>query len=62
MEEFIADGVINLYMVPKKNNRLRVLEILKMRDTDHSTNLSPFTITPEGIIVSPTTGLFTDVD
>ncbi|MFH1720998.1 MAG: ATPase domain-containing protein [Candidatus Altiarchaeota archaeon] len=62
IEEFITDGVINLYMVPKKNNRLRVLEIIKMRDTNHSTNLSPFTITPEGILVSPTTGLFTQVE
>jgi len=62
IEEFIADGVINLYLVPKETTRLRVLEITKMRDTKHSMNLVPFQITPQGIEVSPSAGLFTEVE
>ena len=62
MEEFIADGIINLYLVPKETSRLRVLEITKMRDTDHTTNLAPYRITPQGLDISPTTGIFTKVE
>jgi len=53
MEEFIADGVVMLYSIPKDNKRFTAVEILKMRDTSHSTNLVPFKITKDGIIVYP---------
>ncbi len=62
IEEFIADGIINLYFVPKERDRVRVLEILKMRDTDHSTRLSPFKITPEGLMISPEAQMFGNID
>ncbi len=62
MEEFVADGVINMYLVPKERDRLRVLEIVKMRDTDHSTRLSPFKITPDGLMISPDAQMFGDIE
>ncbi|MBS3060016.1 MAG: hypothetical protein J4432_00725 [DPANN group archaeon] len=51
LEEFITDGVIVLYNFTRKNERIRALEILKMRGTDHSKNIYPFHITPEGIVL-----------
>jgi KaiC/GvpD/RAD55 family RecA-like ATPase len=62
IEEFISDGVINLYHVPKERDRVRVLEIIKMRDTDHSTRLSPFKITSEGLMISPDAQMFGNID
>ncbi|MBD3388473.1 MAG: hypothetical protein GF416_05325 [Candidatus Altiarchaeales archaeon] len=62
MEEFVADGVINMYLVPKDMDRLRVLEIIKMRDTDHSTKLCPFKITPEGLMISPKARMFGGIE
>jgi KaiC/GvpD/RAD55 family RecA-like ATPase len=53
LEEFITDGVIALYNIPRKNERIRALEILKMRGTSHSSNVYPFQITDKGIVVVP---------
>ncbi len=62
MEEFVADGIINLYLVPKERDRLRVLEIIKMRDTNHSTRLCPFKITSDGLMISPEAQMFGEVE
>ncbi|MFH1055418.1 MAG: ATPase domain-containing protein [Candidatus Altiarchaeota archaeon] len=62
MEEFVADGVISIYLVPKENDRLRVLEIIKMRDTNHSTRLCPFKITSEGMMINPDARMFGEVE
>jgi KaiC/GvpD/RAD55 family RecA-like ATPase len=62
MEEFVSDGVINIYLVPKERDRLRVLEIIKMRDTNHSTKLCPFKITNEGLMISPEAPMFGEID
>ncbi|MFH0861510.1 MAG: ATPase domain-containing protein [Candidatus Altiarchaeota archaeon] len=62
MEEFVADGVINMYLIPKERDRLRVLEIIKMRDTNHSTRLCPFKITSDGMMISPDAQMFGDVE
>ena len=62
LEEFVADGVINMYLVPKERDRLRVLEIVKMRDTNHSTRLSPFKITPDGLMISPDAQMFGEIE
>ncbi len=51
LEEFIADGVIMLYNMPKKNQRIRALEVLKMRGTDHSKSIYPFQIASDGLNV-----------
>ncbi len=53
LEEFIADGAIALYNLPRKNERVRALEIIKMRGTSHSQTIYPFQITGEGIRVIP---------
>jgi len=62
MEEFVADGIVNIYLVPKERDRLRVLEIIKMRDTDHSTRLCPFKITAEGLMISPDARMFGGIE
>lgn len=49
--QFVADGVIALYKLGKKEKRVRALEIIKMRGTEHSTDLVPMEITPRGIAV-----------
>jgi len=49
--QFVADGVIALYKLEKKEKRVRALEIVKMRGTAHSTDLVPIEITPDGIKV-----------
>ncbi len=51
IEHYVADGIINLYNLDKGGNRVRALEIFKMRGTDHSRELVPFKVEPEGINV-----------
>ncbi len=51
IEQFAADGVIILYNLEKAEKRVRALEILKMRGTDHSRDLVPMKFTPSGITV-----------
>ncbi len=58
VEEFVVDGVIILYTIPKGELRYRGLEILKMRGIDHKMKLVPFKIAPSGIIVYPVESVF----
>ena len=51
LEHFLMDGIINLYHLDKGSERVRALEIIKMRATKHSRFLVPFRITPKGIVV-----------
>ncbi len=51
IEHFVMDGIINLYNLDKEDRRIRALEIFKMRGTDHSRDLVPFKVTPNGIKV-----------
>lgn len=53
VEQFAADGIIVLYNMPRKEKRIRALEIIKMRGTDHSRDLVPLKITSQGITVFP---------
>jgi KaiC/GvpD/RAD55 family RecA-like ATPase len=62
MEEFVADGLIRLYLIPKERDRLRALEVVKMRDVEHSMKLCPFKITSEGLLVSPEAPMFAEVE
>lgn len=49
---FLADGIIDLYYNRnKQNERVRRLEVLKMRDTMHSHKLLKFKITKNGVVV-----------
>lgn len=51
IEHYVMDGIINLYSLEQGDRRIRALEIFKMRGTDHSRELVPFKVTPEGIKV-----------
>ncbi|MEM5814754.1 MAG: ATPase domain-containing protein [Candidatus Aenigmatarchaeota archaeon] len=51
IEHFVMDGIINLYNLDREDRRIRALEIMKMRGTDHSRDLVPFKVTPSGIKV-----------
>jgi circadian clock protein KaiC len=50
--EFESDSIILLYFLRQKKERERLLEILKMRGTKHSTQIYPFSISKSGIVVS----------
>lgn len=49
VEEFLADGVIVLYNLSRKEKRVNALEILKLRGTQHRKGLVYYKITPTGI-------------
>lgn len=49
---FLTDGILNLYNIRKRSQRIRALEILKMRDTDHDNKVNLFKISKNGIVVS----------
>ncbi|MEM2174291.1 MAG: ATPase domain-containing protein [Candidatus Aenigmatarchaeota archaeon] len=51
IEQFVADGVIILYNFEKEEKRVRALEVLKMRGTEHIQDLVPMKITKDGIKV-----------
>ncbi len=50
--EFEADSIILLYFLREKSQRRRLIEVLKMRGTNHSTSLYPFEISKKGIDIS----------
>ncbi len=49
VEQYVTDGIINLYNLERGETRVRSLEIMKMRGCNHSQNIVPFRITPKGI-------------
>jgi len=49
--EFEVDSIILLYFVRCKEERERFIEVLKMRGTKHSTEVYPFEISKNGIIL-----------
>ncbi len=51
VEEFLVDGIVNLYNMEMKNTRTNALEVLKMRAVDHKKNVVPMKITENGIKV-----------
>jgi circadian clock protein KaiC len=56
----VADGVIVLYNYRRGKSRIRVLEILKMRGTNHNMNLVPYII-ESGITLQPSQMIFGDL-
>ena len=50
-EQFIADGIINLYNLQRAEKRVRALEAVKMRGTRYVEELVPFKIKSSGIEV-----------
>lgn len=53
VEEFIADGVIRLAYQRRKQDLVRMLEIVKMRGVDHDSRLTEFSIGRDGILLFP---------
>ncbi|HET7462201.1 MAG TPA: circadian clock protein KaiC [Longimicrobium sp.] len=57
VEEFVADNVVILRNLLVDERRRRTLELLKVRGAAHQRGEWPFTITNDGIIVLPLSGL-----
>ena len=53
IEEFLADGIIVLYNIQKKDKRENAIEIIKMRYGKHQKNAVLLTITDKGIKIDP---------
>ena len=51
VSEFVADGVIVLHCLERKEKKIRAIEVLKMRRTKHSMDLIPMIIGENGIEV-----------
>lgn len=58
IEHYVMDGIINLYNLEKEDRRIRAMEIFKMRGTDHSRDLVPFKVMPDGIKIYPKEKIF----
>ncbi len=50
-EFFMYDGIISLYLEGEGNNRVPILEVIKMRGSDHSFSTYPYEIKSNGIKV-----------
>jgi circadian clock protein KaiC len=55
--EFLTDGVIHLYLLRTSAKRYRAIEVVKMRDTDHSSDIKLFEITSRGLSVPDGAGI-----
>ena len=53
VEEFLADGIIVFYNFAGKTERIRGVEIYKLRGTSHARRIVPMEITDKGIVVYP---------
>jgi len=60
IEEFLADGIIVLYNIQKKDVRENAIEVLKMRYGKHQKKMVSMEITDKGIKVYPEKYVFTD--
>ena len=52
VEEFLADGIIAFYYFKAGAERIRAIEIVKMRGGSHSSRIVPMHITKHGLVVS----------
>ncbi len=52
VEEFLADGIIAFYYYKAGEDRIRAVEIVKMRGSSHSSHVVPLYITKHGLVVS----------
>jgi KaiC/GvpD/RAD55 family RecA-like ATPase len=53
VEEYLAEGVISLNMSRIGNERIRFIEILKMRGVKHDESIHQYRITDSGLVVDP---------
>ncbi|MCX6695154.1 MAG: AAA family ATPase [Candidatus Altiarchaeota archaeon] len=58
MEEFLACGVIKLFVIEEKGERLNALLIQKMRGSKFDNHIRPVKITDKGMIVYATESVF----
>lgn len=58
--EFEVDSIIVIYYVREAKERQRYIEVLKMRGTDHSNKIYPFSIGKKGLVIknSPVSRVF----
>lgn len=52
MEEYLVDGVIRLSLIPKADEFIRMLQISKLRGSNHPMRQIPYKITGKGIELS----------
>lgn len=60
VEEFMADGVIILHNTQRQDVRVRGLEVLKMRGSDHGNRIYPVTFGTSGLEIDPEGRVFED--
>jgi KaiC/GvpD/RAD55 family RecA-like ATPase len=53
IEEYLSSGVIRLHVFRVEGNRIKAIEILKMRGVKHDETLHPYEIKDKGIVVYP---------
>lgn len=53
VEEYLSSGVIRLHLFRMEGNRVKAIEILKMRGVKHDETLHPYEIGERGSIVYP---------
>jgi len=53
IEEYLSSGVIRLHVFRVAGNRVKAIEILKMRGVKHDETLHPYEIKDKGIVVYP---------
>lgn len=53
VEEYLSSGVIRLHVFRVEGNRIKAIEILKMRGVKHDETLHPYEILDKGIVVYP---------
>ncbi len=59
VETFVTEGTILMYNKRVDSVRIRSIEVFKMRGSDHSKNIHPYEITPQGIVVHPDSEVYT---
>jgi KaiC/GvpD/RAD55 family RecA-like ATPase len=52
-EEYLAQGVVVMQMVPRGGEMARIIHIEKMRGTPHDSQPRPYRITEKGIEIYP---------
>lgn len=59
VENFVTEGTIMMYYKRHENDRVRSIEIYKMRGSNHSNKIHPYEIGPRGIVVHPNEEVYT---
>ncbi len=59
VETFVTEGTVIMYNKRMDSVRVRSIEVFKMRGSDHSRNIHPYDITPNGIVVHPKEEVYT---